>query len=204
MLDYVNSQIDRMDRDLLVQMDRALIFHSWQKTTATTPWMAVWIIEEAQTNWIIVSNFWNLSTVKKLNDALTVCRDRGWIVNFALLSPANYDAFQELTDSNTQKQVPWLLGQVLWYSVAAINTKAGTIIPIMNLNFPDDKITIWNSADLNWSPFTWFTVPWADRMIAQESTRNDQQFTVDSITQWVPYYGDTYRNMTILTGVTQV
>jgi hypothetical protein len=45
-------------------------------------------------------------------------------------------------------------------------------------------------------------MPGADRTVAQESTRNDQAFTVDSLTQGATYYFNSNRDMTILTGVT--
>lgn len=201
--EYVNAQIDIMEKDLLVQMNRSLIKHSWQVATNTTPWMVVGLLEEATSRWIVVTNFGTLSTVKMLNDALTTCRNRGWIVDVAVMSPNNYDLFQELTDSNTKKEVPTLLRQILGNSVDSIVTKAGTIIAVMDINFPDDKIVLGNTEDWYWAPFKWFDLPWADRELAQKSSRNDQAFTVDSLTQGCTYYFNSYRNLTILTGVTQ-
>jgi hypothetical protein len=71
----------------------------------------------------------------------------------------------------------------------------------MDLSFPDDKIVICNSANLYWAPLVGFEVPGADRTVAQDSTRNNQAFNVDSLTQGATYYFNTNRDVTILTNV---
>ena len=200
---YVNAQLDRMDKDLLITMNKALITHSGQKGTKDKPWMFVGIIEEMLTRGNVVTSFGAITDTEKLNDALTASRNKGWEANVIIVSPANYDAINKLANTETQVNVPDRLQVVLWASVSAISTKVGMLIPVMDLSFPDDKIVICNTADLYWAPLTWFTLPWADREIAQESTRNNQSFTADSITQWVTYYFNTNRNGSIFTGVTQ-
>lgn len=203
LMNYVDSQIDRMDKDLLIQMDRSLVYHSGQKGTATNPAMWVGIISEALTRWNVVTWFGVISSVEKINDALTASRNKGWFADFIMVWPSNYDKIQKLASSETTMNVPSRLQLVLWATVSAIETKVGRLIPILNLNFPDDKFVVGNSADLYWAPLVGFTSPGADRTIAQESTRNDQAFTVDSLAQWVAYYLNTNKNMTICTGVTQ-
>lgn len=202
-LDWVNAQIDRMDKDLLIQMDRALVYHGGEKASATSPWMVVGIIAEALTRGNVVTSFGTISSVEKINQALTASRNKGWFADFIMVWPDNYDAIQKLASTETQMSVPSRLQLVLGASVAAIETKVGRLIPVLNLNFPADKIVIGNSADLFWAPLAGFEIPGADRTIATESTRNDQAFTVDSLTQWVAYYLNTNKNMTIITGVTQ-
>lgn len=98
--------------------------------------------------------------------------------------------------------VPDRLQMILGSSVSAIVTKVGTLIPVLDLNFPDDKMIALNSNDLFWAPLAGFEAPGADRTTVQESTRNNQAFESDSLTQGVAYYLNTNRNMTIWTGIT--
>ena len=91
---------------------------------------------------------------------------------------------------------------ILGATVAGLSTKVGLLTPVLDTSFPDDKIVICNSEDLHWSPLVGFTAPGADRTIAQESTRNDQAFTVDSIAQGATWYTNSNRNMSIMVGVT--
>lgn len=203
-MDYVNNQIDRMDRDLLVTLNKSLVFHGGQKATATTPGMVVGLIAEAMTNGNIVTTYGDFDSVQKLNTALTASRNKGGTADVIVCWPANYDALQNLAyASNISQTVPDRLQLVLGAEVKAIVTKVGTLIPVLDLSFPDDKIVVCNSANLFWAPLSGFEVPGADRTIAQESTRNDQAFTVDSLTQGATYYFNSNRDMTILTGVTQ-
>jgi hypothetical protein len=134
---------------------------------------------------------------------LTASRNKWGQANVIVCGALAYDAIQKLADASSITQtVPDRLQIVLWSSVKAISTKVGVLVPILDTSFPDDKVVICNSANLYWAPLTGFEVPGADRTTAQESTRNDQSFTVDSITQGCTYYFYTNRDMTILTGVT--
>lgn len=203
-LDYVNAQIDKMDKDLLIQMNKWLVYHGGQKATATTPWMFVWVLAEAQTNGII-STSTGVIDLDKLDTGLTPSRNRWGSSNVMVMSAANYDIVMKLANAaNITVSVPDRLELILGKSVKAIVTKVGTLIPVLDLSYPDDKLVVCNSADLWYSPLVGFEVPGADRTIAQESTRNDQAFTVDSLAQWVTYYYNSSKNMTIFTGVTQV
>lgn len=202
-LDYVNAQIDKMDKDLLIQMNRGLVFHGGQKATATAPWMNVGILAEAQTNGIINTST-GIITLATLDTALTPSRNRGGSANVIVMSAANFDIVMNLANAaNITVNVPDRLQLTLGNSVKAIVTKVGTLIPVLDLSYPDDKVVICNTSDLFYAPLVGFEVPWADRTVAQESTRNDQAFTVDSIAQGVSYYYNSSKNMTILTGVTQ-
>ena len=201
--DYVNSQIDMMDKDLLITLNKSLIYHGWQKPANGNPWMTVWLIAEAMTNGNIVTTFGAISSVQKLNDALTASRNKWGSANVIVCGPSSYDDIQKLAnDSGITQSVPDRLQMVLGASVKAIVTKIWTLIPVLDLSFPDDKIVICNSKDLFWAPLSGFEAPWADRTIAQESTRNNQAFSVDSLTEWVSYYYNSNKNMTILTWVT--
>lgn len=202
MTNYVDAQINVADRDLLVKMNRSVIYSSGSKPTLTSPWMVVGLIEEAMTRGNIVATFGAISSVAKINSALTASRNKGWFADVMVCWPNSYDDIQKLANSEVTVTVPARLQLVLGASVASIQTKVGSLVPVLDLEFPDDKIIICNSADLFWSAFEWFELPWADRTLAQESTRNDQAFTVDSISQGTTWYLNTNKNCTILTGVT--
>jgi len=202
-MNWVEAQIDRMDKDLLIQMDRSLVFHGGEKATATKPGMVVGIIAEAMTRGNIVTGFGAITSTEKINDALTASRNKGGFADFIMVGSANYDSIQKLASKETAVTVPDRLQIVLGASVSAIETKVGRLIPILNLNFPDDKIVVGNTADLFWAPLAGFEAPGADRTIAQESTRNDQAFTVDSLTQGTTYYFNSNKNLTLITDVEQ-
>lgn len=202
-MDYVNSKIDNMDKHLLVTQNKNMIYSWGQKGTATTPASLVWIIQEATTKGNIFTNFGAIDTVEKLNGALTVSRNKWGSADVIICGPSSYDDIQKLANlSSVSMQTPNRLELVLGASVKALVTKVGTLIPVLDISFPDDKVLICNSNDLYWAPLTWFETPGADRTIATESTRNDQAFTVDSITQWATYYFNSNKNMTIITWVT--
>ena len=201
--DYVSSQIDKNEKDLMINMSKSLINHWGQVATNTNPWMVVGIIAEAMTRGNIKTSFGTISTVVGINDALTASRNKGGSADIILCGSRAYDAIQKLAnDSGITQSVPSRLELVLGSSVAAIVTKVGTLVPVMDLNFPDDKMIICNSSDLHWSPLLGFETPWADRTTSQESTRNNQAFTVDSLTQWAAWYENTNINTTIITGIT--
>jgi hypothetical protein len=72
----------------------------------------------------------------------------------------------------------------------------------MDLDFPTGTAVFLNTADISLHPFEGFTTPGGDRTTAQESARNDQAFTYDSLTQFGTLYRNSNKNMTIITGVT--
>ena len=80
-MDYVNAQIDIQDKDLLVTLNRSLIFHGGEKPANGNPGMVVGLIAEGLTNGNIVENFGDLDSVKKLNKALTASRNKGGSAN---------------------------------------------------------------------------------------------------------------------------
>jgi len=69
----------------------------------------------------------------------------------------------------------------------------------MALNMDDDTIVIGNTNDFSIHPFEGFTLPGGDKTVAQESSRNDQAFTYDSICEFVTFYKNSSKNLTILT-----
>lgn len=202
MTNYIDAQINVADRDLLVKMNRSVIYSAGSKPTLTSPWMVVGLIEEAMTRGNIVTTFGAISSVEKINNALTASRNKGWFADVIICGPASYDDIQKLANSEVTVSVPARLQLVLGASVASIQTKVGSLIPVLDLEFPDDKIIVCNSADLFWSAFAGFELPWANRTLVQESTRNDQAFIVDSISQGTTWYTNTNRNCTIITGIT--
>lgn len=202
-MNYVEAQIDRMDKNLLIEMDKSLVYHSGQKAANGNPGMIVGLISEALTRGNVVTSFGTISSTEKINDALTASRNKGGFSDFIMVGSDNFDAIQALANDETQVNVPDRLQVVLGASVSAIETKVGRLIPILNLNFPADKFVVGNSADLFWAPLAGFETPGADRTIAQDSTRNDQAFTVDTLTQGTTYYFNSNKNLTIATGVTQ-
>lgn len=200
-LDYVNSQIDKMDKELLISLNKSLIYHAGEKPADGNPWMAVGLIAEALTNWNIVTSF-GAFTKSKLDVALTASRNKGGSADTIVCGAGVYDAIQNLAkDYGTIVNTPNRLNLILGDTVKAIVTKVGTLVPVLDINFPDDKVVICNSANLFRAPLVGFEAPWADRTVAQESTRNNQAFTVDSITQWATYYFNSNRDITILTDV---
>ena len=184
-------------------MDKALVYHSGQKAANGNPGMIVGLISEALTRGNVVTSFGVIDSTEKINSSLTASRNKGGFADFIMVGSDNYDKIQALASSETQVNVPDRLQVVLGASVAAIDTKVGRLIPVLNLNFPADKIVVGNSADLYWAPLAGFETPGADRTIAQESTRNDQAFTVDSLSQGTTYYFNSNKNLTVITGVTQ-
>jgi len=203
-MDYVNAQIDKMDKDLLINLNKSLIYHAGEKPANGNPGMVVGLVAEALTNGNIVTTFGAITSAEKLNDALTASRNKGGSADTIICGPTVYDDIQKLANANgIIVNVPNRLELVLGASVKAIATKVGTLIPVLDINFPDDKVVVCNSANLYRAPLAGFEVPGADRTIAQESTRNNQAFTVDSLTQGAAYYFNSNRDMTILTGVTK-
>lgn len=203
-MDYVNAQIDKMDKDLLINLNKSLIYHSGEKPANGNPWMLVGLIAEALTNGNIVTTFGSITSVEKLNDALTASRNKGGSADVIVCWPTVFDDLQKLANSNgIVVNVPNRLELVLGATVKAIVTKVGTLIPVLDINFPDDKVVVANSKNLFRAPLAGFEVPGADRTIAQDSTRNNQAFTVDSLTQGAAYYFNSNRDVTILTGVTK-
>lgn len=201
-LDYVNAQIDKMDKELLISLNKSLIYHAGEKPANWNPWMVVGIIAEALTNGNIVTAFGDI-TMEKINDALTASRNKGGSADTILCGAEAYDAIQKLAkDYGMVVNTPNRLNLVIGDTVKALVTKVGTLVPVLDINFPSDKVIICNSANLFRAPLAGFEVPGADRTVAQESTRNNQAFTVDSIIQWAAYYFNSNRDMTILTGVT--
>jgi hypothetical protein len=152
-MDYVNNQIDRMDRDLIITLNKSLVHHGGQKASATSPGMTVGIIAEALTRGNVITSFGAISTVQDINDALTASRNKGGSADVIICSSARYDAIQALAyASNITVNVPDRLQLVLGAEVKAIVTKVGTLIPVLDLTFPDDKVVICNSANLFWAP----------------------------------------------------
>ena len=202
--DYVSSQIIEKDKDLLNTMDKLLLKgtrEAWDDESQ--PWMTRWLLEEATLKGNLVTSFW-LLTLTSLATALTPSRNKWGKSNFMWVSPANYDIIQALVKDETALPNPLnRLSIELWSQVKALNTKVGRLVPIMMLNMPDDTIIIGNSADFSIHPFEWFTIPGWDKTVAQESSRNDQAFVYDTLTQVVTYYKNSNKNLTILTGVTQ-
>lgn len=200
-MDYVMSQISRMDKELLIEMNKSVIYSGGEAATATTPGSVVGILAEAMTRGNIVSSFGAI-TIEKIEAGLTASRNKGGFANVVLCGAAAFDKINSLANYDLTVSVPDRLQIVLGASVAAISTKVGLLAPVLDTSFPDDKFVVLNTDGLFWAPLTGFELPGADRTLAQESTRNDQQFVVDSITQGATYYLDTNKDMTIFTGVT--
>lgn len=201
MTNYIDAQVNMMDKNLLINMNKSVLYSSGEKPTATKPWMVVGLLEEASTRGNLVTTFGAISSVEKLNAALTASRNKGGIANTILCGPASFDDIQKLAKSETSLTVPSRLQLILWESVSAIQTKIGMLMPVLDLTFPDDKILVLNSADLFYAPFAGFELPGANRTTVQESTRNDQSFIVDSICQGTTYYVNTNKNMTLISGI---
>jgi hypothetical protein len=75
--------------------------------------MVVGLLEEASTRGNLVTTFGAISSVEKLNAALTASRNKGGIANTILCGPASFDDIQKLAKSETSLTVPSRLQLIL-------------------------------------------------------------------------------------------
>ena len=202
--DYVSSQILEKDKDLIRTMNKLMLKGTREMgADETEPGMTRGLLEEATLKGNVSTTFGAIATVKKISDACTASRNKNGKANFILCSPASYDDIQALADVETDLPRPLeRLGLELGSKVKAIHTKVGRLVPIMDTDMDDDKMVIGNNADFSIHPFEGFTLPGGDWTVAQASSRNDQEFTYDSICQFVSYFKNSNKNLTIITGVT--
>lgn len=204
MEDYIDAQVEAQEKKLLKTMNKSVLFSSGEVATKTTPGSLVGLIEEAQLRGNRETTFGAIDSLEKIDNALDASAKKGGSANVILCGHKAYRAIQALAKDEplVQQSISNRMDLVLGNSVRALETQVGTLVPIKDLNMPDDKVIILNSNDLYYAPFAGFEIPGADRTQAQESTRNDQKVTIDSIAQGGTFYENSNRNMTILEGVT--
>jgi len=204
MEDYIDAQVEAQEKKLLKSMNKSVLFSSGEVATKTTPGSLVGLIEEAQLRGNREQSFGSIASLEKIDDALDASAKKWGSANVILCGHKAYRAIQALAKDEplVQQTINNRMDIVLGNKVRALETQVGTLVPVKDLNMPDDKMIILNSGDLYYAPFAGFEIPGADRTEAQESLRNDQKITIDSIAQGGTFYENTNRNMTIIEDIT--
>ncbi len=201
--DFISSEMLDKDKDLVVTMNKLLIHGTRAEGTATTPAQTRGLIEEATLNGNIVTSFGAISSLSKINDALLASQTKKGEANVLVCGVSAYNDIQKL--DKVENQLPAVLNRLeseLGTRVVTIHTVVGSLVIVLDQDMPADKMVICNSKDLSIHPLVGFTTPGGDKTIAQESTRNDQAFVYDTLSQVGTYYKNSSRNMTIITGIT--
>jgi len=202
--DYVSDQILEKDKDLLRTVNKLLLNGTREEgANESEPGMTRGLIEEATLRGNVVTSFGAISSLQKIQDALTASRNKWGKANVLLCGPSTFDDIQKL--GVVENQLPQILDRLsveLGTTVVALNTKVGKLYLVMDTDMDDDKFIVLNTTNISLHPFEGFTTPGWDRTESQESARNDQAFIYDSLTQFVTAYKNSNRDMTICTGVT--
>ena len=200
--DFISAQILIKDKTLIQTMNKALLHGTKEIGNKNTPAMTRGLLEEASLKGNVSTSFGTIDSLAKIDDALTASRNKMWEANVLLCWPSAFDAIQKLGSVENQKpQILDRLNVELGTRVVSIFTKVGTLFLVMDLDMPNDKIVILNTADLSFHPLVGFTTPGWDKTTAQESARNDQSFVYDTLAQGWTYFQNSNKNMTLITDI---
>jgi len=200
---FIASQILAKDKSLIETVNKALIYGTKEVGSDTMPSMTRWLLEEASLKGNVVTSFGTISSLSKIDDALTSSRNKQWEANVLLCWPSAFDAIQKLWVVENQK--PQILNRLeveLGTRVVSVFTKVWTLYLVMDLDMPIDTIVVLNNSDLSIHPLVGYTTPWGNKTTAQESTRNDEAFVYDTISQFGTYFRNSNKNLTIISGIT--
>lgn len=200
--DFISEQILEKDKDLLKTTNKLLIHGTREEWAEWEPGMTRGILEEAELRGNVVTSVGAITSLDVIDDALTASRNKWGKANVLLCGSATFDDIQKL--GVVENQRPQILNRLeveLGTRVVSIYTKVGQLFLVMDLDMPDDKAVVLNTQDISIHPFEWFTTPGGDRVTAQESTRNDQSFVYDTLTQFWSLYKNTNKNMTLLSWI---
>lgn len=200
---FIATKMLEKDKDLIESMNKLVIHGTRERGTETSPSQTRWLLEEAKIRGNYVPAFGALTSLKKFDDALTASRNKKGKANILLVSSDVYDLFQGLGAVENQKpQILDRLNVEIGEKVLTVFTKIGQLSLVLDLDMPTGTALVFNQADISLHPFVGFTIPGWDRKTAQESTRNDQAFLYDTISQVGTLFKNSNKNMTIIEGIT--
>lgn len=200
---FISYNLIDKDRELLMTTNKMIINGTREEGAEGEPGMTRGILEEASLRGNVVTGVGAISALSVIDDALTASRNKWGRANVMFCWPATFDDIQALAVIENQRpQIINRLQVELGTRVVRLTTKVGDLVVVMDLDFPNDKVVICNSADISIHPFEGFTMPGGDRTTAQDSARNNQALIYDTLTQFGTLYLNSTKNMTLMTGIT--